>query len=103
MLKGHNIRRLNPRPARARSWALAMTELPSVSGSAEEAAFPEKLVVLLRATPPFADQPESVWMIPVPGGRHQEPVLRLWLGAREPEPCFSLAISTPSRSRTTAT
>ena len=71
MLKGHNIRRLNPRPARARGWALTMTELPSVSGSAEEAAFPEKLVALLRATPPFADQRESIWMIPVPGGRHQ--------------------------------
>jgi arginine utilization protein RocB len=71
MLKGHNIRRLNPRPERARSWALAMTELPSVSGSAEEAAFPEKLVALLRAAPPFSDQPADVWTIPVPGGRHQ--------------------------------
>jgi arginine utilization protein RocB len=48
-----------------------MTELPSVSGSAEEAEFPEKLVTLLRATLPFRDQPESVWMIPVAGGRHQ--------------------------------
>jgi len=76
MLKGHNIRRLNPRPARARGWALTMTELPSVSGSAEEAAFPEKLVALLRATPPFAEQPESVWMIPVPGGRHHVRTMR---------------------------
>jgi arginine utilization protein RocB len=70
MLRGHNVRRLNPRPERARSWALAMTELPSVSGSAEEAAFPAKLASLLRAAPPFADQPGNVWTIPVPGGRH---------------------------------
>jgi arginine utilization protein RocB len=70
MLRGHNIRRLNPQAERAKSWALAMTELPSVSGSAEEAAFPAKLAALLRAAQPFADRPEDVWTIPVPGGRH---------------------------------
>src|SRR5258708_4311612 len=48
-----------------------MTELPSVSGSAEEAAFPDKLVALLRGTPTFRGHPQDVWTIPVPGGRHQ--------------------------------
>src|SRR5688572_9717465 len=71
MLRGHNTRRLNPQPERARSWALAMTELPSVSGSAAEAALPGKLASLLRASPPFVDQQENVRTIPVPDGRHQ--------------------------------
>lgn len=68
MQKGHNSRRLYPEPASARSWALAMTELPSVSGSAEEAAFPERLAAMLRGAPELAGQ--EVWTIPVPGGRH---------------------------------
>lgn len=55
---------------RAEYWALAMTEMPSVSGSAEEAAFPDKLVKLLRESPAFEDTPASVWKIPVPGGRY---------------------------------
>ncbi len=71
MLTGHNSRRLNPQPERVRYWALEMTRLPSVSGSAEEAEFPRKLADLLRAAPPFAAAPENVWTIPVPGGRHQ--------------------------------
>jgi arginine utilization protein RocB len=69
---GHNTEALlKPSAARAEYWALAMTELPSVSGSAEEAAFPEKLATLLRATSTFRDKPQDVWTIPVPGGRHQ--------------------------------
>jgi arginine utilization protein RocB len=69
---GHNTEGLlKPSAARAEYWALAMTELPSVSGSAEEAAFPEKLAALLRATPMFQERPQDVWTIPVPGGRHQ--------------------------------
>jgi len=68
----HNLEpALNARPDRAEYWALRMTELPSVSGSAEEAAFPAALTALLRAAPPFVDHPENVWTIPVPGGRHQ--------------------------------
>jgi arginine utilization protein RocB len=47
-----------------------MTELPSVSGSPEEAAFPHKLAAMLRAAPAFAQAPDKVWTIPVPGGRH---------------------------------
>lgn len=70
MLTGHNSRRLNPQPERVRHWSLEMTRLPSVSGSAEEAEFPRKLAAMLRAAPPFAAQPENVWTIPVPGGRH---------------------------------
>lgn len=70
MLKGHNVRRLNPQPERVKEWALAMTALPSVSGSAEEAEFPRKLAAMLRAAPAFSEAPENVWTIPVPGGRH---------------------------------
>ncbi|WP_395020317.1 M20/M25/M40 family metallo-hydrolase [Dongia sp.] len=68
----HNLEpALQTRPDRAEYWALRMTELPSVSGSAEEAAFPQKLTELLRKAPPFRDHPENVWTIPVPGGKHQ--------------------------------
>jgi arginine utilization protein RocB len=67
----HNLEpALQTRPDRAEYWALRMTELPSVSGSAEEAAFPEALSALLRQSAPFVDHPENVWTIPVPGGRH---------------------------------
>lgn len=68
---GHNSDgALAPDPARAEYWARAMTALPSVSGSADEAAFAGRLVALLRAAPAFADQPDAVWTMPVPGGRH---------------------------------
>ena len=68
----HNLEpALKTRPDRAEYWALRMTELPSVSGSAEEAAFPAALTALLQQSPPFIAHPENVWTIPVPGGRHQ--------------------------------
>ena len=68
----HNLEpALKTQPDRAEYWALRMTELPSVSGSAEEAAFPQALSALLRRSPAFLDHPENVWTIPVPGGRHQ--------------------------------
>jgi arginine utilization protein RocB len=67
----HNLEpSLKTRPDRAEYWALRMTELPSVSGSAEEAAFPEQLSTLLRQSAAFADNPQNVWTIPVPGGKH---------------------------------
>lgn len=67
----HNLApALQTRPDRAEYWALRMTELPSVSGSAEEAEFPRALTALLRQSPAFQAQPENVWIIPVPGGRH---------------------------------
>lgn len=59
-----------PDPARAEYWARTMTALPSVSGSADEAAFADRLVALLRAAPAFAGRPDAVWTMPVPGGRH---------------------------------
>jgi arginine utilization protein RocB len=67
----HNLEpALKTRPDRAEYWALRMTELPSVSGSAEEAAFPGVLTALLRQSSAFVDHPDNVWTIPVPGGRH---------------------------------
>lgn len=71
MMKGHNRPALHPEAARAEYWSLAMTELPSVSGSAEEAAFPGKLVELLQKSPAFQATPDLVWTIPVPGGRYR--------------------------------
>jgi arginine utilization protein RocB len=41
--------------------------LPSVSGSADEAAFPDHLIAALREIPAFAAKPELVWRIPVQG------------------------------------
>lgn len=71
MLQGHNSgAERSVMSERAEYWALAMTELPSVSGSAEEAAFPDKLVALLRDSPAFAGTDNPIWKIPVPGGRH---------------------------------
>jgi arginine utilization protein RocB len=55
------------RTAAAR-WAIALTEIPSVTGTADEAGFADRLVALLRASPAFADRPGDVWTLPVPGG-----------------------------------
>jgi arginine utilization protein RocB len=54
--------------ARAAYWATALTEIPSVTGTADEAGFAERLVSLLRASPAFAGRPDDVWTIPVPHG-----------------------------------
>lgn len=65
-ISGHNsAAAFRPDPARAEYWARAMTALPSVSGSADEAAFADKLVALLKA-----GRFDAVWTMPVPGGRH---------------------------------
>jgi hypothetical protein len=40
-----------PQAERVQSWALAITELPSVSGSAKEAAFPAKLAAVRSVSP----------------------------------------------------
>lgn len=58
---------MTPDPARAAHWALALTEMPSVTGSEDEAAFATKLAAMLRASPAFADAPDSVWTIPAEG------------------------------------
>ena len=53
----------------ARAWALALTAIPSVTGTRDEADFAARLADLLRARPAFATRPQDVWTIPVPGGR----------------------------------
>ncbi|MGE0502582.1 MAG: M20/M25/M40 family metallo-hydrolase [Rhizobiaceae bacterium] len=53
----------------AREWALAMTAIPSVTGTADEATFSERLASKLRESPAFRDDPDAVWTVPVPGGR----------------------------------
>jgi len=55
---------------RTRSWAEALTAIPSVTGSADEASFAAKLEALLRGCPAFAGRADRIWQIPVPGGRH---------------------------------
>ena len=55
---------------RTRSWAEALTAIPSVTGSADEASFAGKLEALLRACPAFANAADAVWQIAVPGGRY---------------------------------
>lgn len=54
--------------ARAAYWATALTEIPSVSGTADEAGFAERFVALLRESPAFAGRSGDVWTIPVPHG-----------------------------------
>jgi arginine utilization protein RocB len=49
-------------------WASALTQIPSVTGTADEAGFADRLVTLLRAREAFAGHPEAVWTLPVPGG-----------------------------------
>ena len=81
----HNLEpALQTRAERAEYWALRMTELPSVSGSAEEAAFPAALTALLRQSSAFAAHPEQVWTIPVPGGRHQRGCVAALVRGRGP-------------------
>ena len=52
----------------AARWAIALTKIPSVTGTADEAGFAVRLVELLRASPLFANRPDDVWTLPVPGG-----------------------------------
>lgn len=52
----------------AARWAVSLTEIPSVTGTADEAAYAGRLVDLLRASPLFADRSGDVWTVPVPGG-----------------------------------
>jgi arginine utilization protein RocB len=49
-------------------WALALTAVPSVSRTEDEAALPARLVGMLRARPAFAGRPEDVFELPVPDG-----------------------------------
>jgi arginine utilization protein RocB len=70
---------------RARQWTLALAAIPSVTGTADEARFADRLAGMLRASPAFAGRPEDVWTIPVPGGvfpRHCVAALARGSGAR---------------------
>ncbi|HYD98864.1 MAG TPA: M20/M25/M40 family metallo-hydrolase [Alphaproteobacteria bacterium] len=58
------------RAERAAYWAEALTAIPSVTGTADEAAFAEAFAALLRQSPAFAGRPDDVWTLPVPDGRH---------------------------------
>lgn len=55
--------------ARAEEWARTLTAIPSVTGTADEASFADRLAGLLSASPAFAE-PHAVWTHPVPGGPH---------------------------------
>ncbi|MDP3897649.1 MAG: M20/M25/M40 family metallo-hydrolase [Mesorhizobium sp.] len=56
--------------ARTEHWALTLTAIASVTGSKDEADFSAKLVDLLRASAAFAQGPDAVWTVDVPGGLH---------------------------------
>jgi arginine utilization protein RocB len=55
--------------ARAEYWARALTAIPSVTGSKDEADFAGTLVELLRASPAFEGK-DAVWTVAVPGGKY---------------------------------
>lgn len=57
---------LAPDPNAARAWALALTAIPSVTGTADEAAFSTRFADRLRASPALAAA--EIWTLPVPGG-----------------------------------
>lgn len=52
----------------AARWAMALTEIQSVTGTDGEAGFAGRLVGLLRASSLFAGRHEDIWTVPVPGG-----------------------------------
>jgi arginine utilization protein RocB len=60
---------LAPDPNAARAWALALTAIPSVTGTTDEAAFSRHFADMLRASSALAGAAAEVWTIPVPGGR----------------------------------
>lgn len=53
--------------ARAAEWSFELVAIPSVTGTAEEAAFADRLRDLLVGSPAFSAHPEDVWTIPVAG------------------------------------
>jgi len=54
--------------ARAEHWARALTAIPSVTGSAAEAAFADRLVEMLRHSPAFGGPSAVIETLAVPGG-----------------------------------
>lgn len=81
-MKGHSNAAL---AARAQAWALELVARPSVTGTAEEAAFASWLAERLAALPAFSAEGGGVWTIPVPGcplGRASVAALARGRGAR---------------------
>jgi arginine utilization protein RocB len=58
---------VSPLASRALRWALELVGVPSVTGTAEEAAFAVWLRERLSVLPIFTHDPTAVWLIPVPG------------------------------------
>lgn len=56
---------------RTRELATLLVGWPSVTGSADEAAFARRLAWLLAAWPYFRHHPENLVLVPVPGGPHR--------------------------------
>ena len=54
--------------ARTEYWARALTAMPSVTGSADEADFSATFAGLLKDSPAFAGRTDAVWQVAVPGG-----------------------------------
>lgn len=52
----------------AARWAIALTEIQSVTGTDGEAGFAVRLVDLLRASSLFSGRHEDIWSVPVPDG-----------------------------------
>lgn len=53
--------------ARAAEWTFELVSMPSVNGTAGEAAFARTLRDRLAVLPFFAADPDAVWLIPLPG------------------------------------
>lgn len=64
-----------------RRWALALTAIPSVTGTADEAACAGRIAELLRASPAGFE----VWTFPVPGGRFPRACVAALLRGTGPE------------------
>jgi arginine utilization protein RocB len=61
---------MEPNPSlagKALSWALQLTAIPSVTGTADEADAAAAIVAMLHASPSLASA--EIWTFPVPGGR----------------------------------
>ncbi len=52
---------------RARAISLLLTAWRSVTGTSEEAVFPQKLIALLSELPYFRTHPEDLRIVPIPG------------------------------------
>jgi len=53
---------------RTEHWTRTLTPIASVTGTDDEASFAGKLLELLKGSPAFADDPDRLWTVAVPGG-----------------------------------